>query len=93
MRIPLEATCFRFHRIPHVPTRSIKMVFPCSITGGAATVCIETSEVAFFPVDALQELDPNRLRAVDTKQAYRVFLEKRGLSPQEKDFLDAVSRQ
>jgi len=33
----------------------------------------ETSEVAFFPVDALPELDPHRSSALDIAEAWRFF--------------------
>ena len=48
------------HGFPPNPLTIYTMFFLCELTGGAATPSIETSEVAFFPEDALPELSPGR---------------------------------
>ena len=54
--------------------RSSKIFFLCDLCGGAPRVSHETTEVAFFPIDALPELDPHRASALDIQQAWRLFL-------------------
>ena len=50
---------------PANPHSIYKIFFLCDLCGGAPRVSHETSEVAFFPVDALPELDSHRSSALD----------------------------
>jgi ADP-ribose pyrophosphatase YjhB (NUDIX family) len=47
-----------------------KMFFICEITGGAARGSYETTEVDFFPLDALPELSTGRTTAAQIQRAY-----------------------
>ncbi|MGJ8645023.1 MAG: NUDIX hydrolase [Luteolibacter sp.] len=47
-----------------------KLFFLCEIIGGEAKTSIESSEVAFFSLDALPPLDPDRIREADIQHAY-----------------------
>src|ERR1700682_2570909 len=57
------------------PTRHIdsiyKIFFICEITGGAARVSDETSEVAFFPRDALPPLSLGRTTAAQIERMFQ----------------------
>jgi ADP-ribose pyrophosphatase YjhB (NUDIX family) len=59
---------------PAYPHAIYKIFFLCDLCGGAPRVSHETMEVAFFPLDALPELDPHRASALDIKEAWRFFL-------------------
>ena len=59
---------------PTHPHAIYKIFFLCDLCGGAPRVSHETTEVAFFPIDALPELDPHRASALDIQQAWRFFL-------------------
>jgi len=59
---------------PANPHAIYKIFFLCDLCGGAPRVSHETTEVAFFPVDALPELDPHRSSALDIEEAWRFFL-------------------
>ena len=58
---------------PANPHSIYKIFFLCELCGGSPQVSHETSEVAFFPVDALPELDPHRSSALDIAEAWRFF--------------------
>lgn len=50
-----------------------KMFFLCELTGGTATVSMETSEVGFFKEDDLPPADDLSLGRVTRKQLHRLF--------------------
>ena len=56
----------------HPPSRhhAYKLFFQCDLLGGSPTTSIETTEVAFFPHDALPDLSTGR---VTTTQIDRLF--------------------
>jgi ADP-ribose pyrophosphatase YjhB (NUDIX family) len=58
---------------PAYPHAIYKIFFLCDLCGGSPRVSHETMEVAFFPLDALPELDPQRASASDIKEAWRFF--------------------
>lgn len=60
---------------PPNPHTIYKMFFLCAIRGGQATTSVESSEVEFFPMDALpvDQLDIARARLEDIRQAWTVF--------------------
>ncbi|HEY5811542.1 MAG TPA: NUDIX hydrolase [Terrimicrobiaceae bacterium] len=60
--------------LPAHPQAIYKIFFLCDLCGGTPKVSHETAEVAFFPVDALPELDGQRTSAGDIAQAWQVFL-------------------
>ena len=59
---------------PAHPHAIYKIFFLCDLCGGAPRVSHETTEVAFFPIDALPELDPHRSSALEIEEAWRSFL-------------------
>jgi ADP-ribose pyrophosphatase YjhB (NUDIX family) len=59
---------------PAHPHSIYKIFFLCDLCGGAPRVSHETAEVAFFPIDALPELDPHRSSASDIAEAWQFFL-------------------
>jgi ADP-ribose pyrophosphatase YjhB (NUDIX family) len=58
---------------PEHPLSIYKLFFLCTITGGQPTPSLESSQVEFFPVNALPDLDPYRARAEHILHAYRFF--------------------
>jgi len=58
---------------PANPHSIYKIFFLCELCGGSPRVSHETAEVAFFPVNALPELDTDRSSAVDIAEAWRSF--------------------
>jgi ADP-ribose pyrophosphatase YjhB (NUDIX family) len=60
---------------PANPHSIYKIFFLCDLRGGAPRVSHETSDIAFFPLDALPELDPDRTSALDIDGAWRSFLD------------------
>jgi ADP-ribose pyrophosphatase YjhB (NUDIX family) len=73
-RILKLAAVHDYQRSNH-PARHIdsiyKMFFICEITGGAARVSDETSEVAFFPRDALPPLSLGRTTAAQIDRMFQ----------------------
>ena len=59
---------------PANPHAIYKIFFLCDLRGGAPRVSHETTEVAFFPLDALPELDPHRSSALEIEEAWQFFL-------------------
>jgi ADP-ribose pyrophosphatase YjhB (NUDIX family) len=57
------------HPVRHIDS-IYKMFFICEITGGAARVSDETSEVAFFPRDALPPLSLGRTTAAQIERMF-----------------------
>ncbi|MFD2256382.1 NUDIX hydrolase [Luteolibacter algae] len=51
-----------------------KIFFLCEIVGGEARTSIESSEVGFFDLESLPELDPQRTREADIRSAYNRYL-------------------
>lgn len=47
-----------------------KVFFLCELLGGDARTSLESTEVGFFPLDGLPELDPHRATAGDIRQAW-----------------------
>jgi ADP-ribose pyrophosphatase YjhB (NUDIX family) len=58
---------------PANPHSIYKIFFLCELCGGSPRVSHETSEVGFFPVDALPELDTHRSSALDIAEAWRSY--------------------
>jgi ADP-ribose pyrophosphatase YjhB (NUDIX family) len=59
---------------PANPHAIYKIFFLCDLRGGTPRVSHETTEVAFFPLGALPELDPHRSSASDIEEAWRFSL-------------------
>jgi ADP-ribose pyrophosphatase YjhB (NUDIX family) len=59
---------------PAHPHAIYKIFFLCDLCGGMPRVSHESSEVGFFPVDALPELDTQRSSALDIAQAWQCVL-------------------
>jgi ADP-ribose pyrophosphatase YjhB (NUDIX family) len=57
---------------PH-PHAIYKIFFLCDLQGGAPRVSHEVAEVAFFPINALPELDSHRSSALDILESWRFF--------------------
>ena len=53
----------RYHAHPPSPRHTYKLFFLCERTGGEARASFETTEVAFFPLDALPDLSIHRITA------------------------------
>ena len=60
---------------PANPHAIYKIFFLCDLRGGAPRVSHEATDVAFFPIDALPELDPHRSSSLEIEEAWRFFLE------------------
>jgi len=68
------AAVYDYHRSGHPPRHMdsiYKMFFICDIVGGAARVSDETSEVAFFPRDALPPLSLGRTTAAQIERMFQ----------------------
>ena len=59
---------------PANPHSIYKIFFLCDLCGGAPRVSHETAEVAFFPINALPELDSHRSSALEIQEAWRFFV-------------------
>jgi ADP-ribose pyrophosphatase YjhB (NUDIX family) len=59
---------------PANPHAIYKIFFLCELRGGAPRVSHEVTEVAFFPVDALPELDADRASAAEILEAWKFSL-------------------
>ncbi len=62
------------HEHPPQWPHTYKCFFLCEITGGEPTTSIETSEVAFFPVDKLPQLSLPRVTQRQIERCYKHFL-------------------
>lgn len=60
---------------PANPHAIYKIFFLCDLCGGAPRMSHEATDVAFFPIDALPELDPHRSSSLEIEEAWRFFLE------------------
>lgn len=58
---------------PHHPHAVYKIYILCDLVGGKAEVSIETSEVAFFPLDALPPLDLHRNAEREIRLAHAFY--------------------
>jgi ADP-ribose pyrophosphatase YjhB (NUDIX family) len=58
------------HGHPHYLFHLWKVFFICEITGGAARPSYETTEVEFFPINALPELSVGRTTAAQIQRMY-----------------------
>ena len=58
---------------PH-PHSIYKITFLCDLDGGEPRASIETTEVGFFPLDALPPLDPGRTCEAEIRRAYAFLL-------------------
>lgn len=56
--------------VPPFPYHIYKLFFLCEITGGAPRATVESSESAFFPVDALPELSLGRILPGQIRMLY-----------------------
>ena len=60
---------------PANPHAIYKIFFLCDLRGGTPRVSHEATDVAFFPIDAIPELDPHRSSSLEIEEAWRFFLE------------------
>ena len=72
---PLKLAAVRDYQKSGHPSRNVdsiyKMFFICEITGGSARASEETSEVAFFPRDALPPLSLGRTTAAQIERMFQ----------------------
>jgi ADP-ribose pyrophosphatase YjhB (NUDIX family) len=59
---------------PANPYSIYKIFFLCDLRGGAPRVSHEATDIAFFPLTALPELDPERSSAREIEEAWQSFL-------------------
>ncbi len=60
----------RLHDHPPSPRHTYKLFFLCEIIGGEATTSFETTDVRFFPINALPELSLHRVTPAQIQRLY-----------------------